>query len=155
LRCLKENAVGGLIVVQTSIQIQTIENDSLAIGWAGHRTLTIDRPEADGGRGLGYNGGELLLLAVGACYCNDLFREAAIRMISLKQVQIEVQGDWGGTPAVARQIEFSVTVEAETTQSEILELIRQTDQLAEVPNSLRLGIPVKPGIVRAISTVGK
>lgn len=142
-------------MVQTNIQIQTIENNSLAIGWAGHRTLTVDRPEADGGRGLGFNGGELLLLAVGACYCNDLFREAAIRMITIKQVQIEVQGEWGGTPAVARQIEVSVTVEAETTQSEILELIHQTDQLAEVPNSLRLGIPVKLGLVRALSTVDK
>jgi organic hydroperoxide reductase OsmC/OhrA len=155
LRCLKEKAVGGLRVVQTNIQIQTIENNSLAIGWAGHRTLTVDRPEADGGRGLGFNGGELLLLAVGACYCNDLFREAAIRTITIKQVQIEVQGEWGGTPAVARQIEVSVMVEAETTQSEILELIHQTDQLAEVPNSLRLGIPVKLGLVRALSTVDK
>ncbi|MDB5079253.1 MAG: oxidoreductase [Chloroflexi bacterium] len=139
---------------QTSVQIKTMDNASLAVGWAGERTLTIDRPLAVGGMGLGYNGGDLLLLAVGACYCNDLFREAALRAVSIKRVHIEVQGEWGGNPVRARQIEILVTVEAENSQSDILELISHTDQLAEVPNSLRFGTPVKLGTVRALSTVG-
>ena len=33
------------------------------------------RPKADG-RGSAVNGGELLMLALATCFCNDLYREA-------------------------------------------------------------------------------
>jgi hypothetical protein len=38
--------------------------------------------------GLGFNGGELLLLAIGGSYCNDIFREAAKRGMVIKSVQL-------------------------------------------------------------------
>jgi uncharacterized OsmC-like protein len=64
-------------MAQTSVRVRTVQDACVAVGWAGHRTLTVDRPEQAGGMGLGFNGGELLLLAIGGCYCNDIFREAA------------------------------------------------------------------------------
>jgi hypothetical protein len=50
---------------QTCVEIRTIEGGSLAVGSSGSRTVTIDRSKEAGGLGLGFNGGELLLLAIG------------------------------------------------------------------------------------------
>ena len=52
-------------MAQTSVRVRTVQGACVAVGWAGHRTLTVDRPEQAGGMGLGFNGGELLLLAIG------------------------------------------------------------------------------------------
>ena len=88
--------------------------------------------------GLGFNGGELLLLAIGGCYCNDLFREAARRGLVIKSVQVVVEADWGGEPVRAQRVTLAPRVEAG-----ILDLITSTDRMAEIPNSLRLGTPVR------------
>ncbi len=92
--------------------------------------------------GLGYNGGELLFLAIGACYTNDIFREASKRGINVKSVQVDVEGGWGGDPMRAQNVVFSAKVEAEASENEIMELIQQTDRVAEIHNSLRMGTQV-------------
>jgi putative redox protein len=119
-----------------------MHESSTAIGWAGNRTLTIDRAQDAGGMGLGYNGGEMLFLAIGACYTNDIFREAPKREINVKSVQVDVEGEWGGDPVRAQNVVFSAKVEADTSEEEIMELIRQTDRVAEIHNSLRMGTQV-------------
>jgi putative redox protein len=119
-----------------------MHESSTAVGWAGNRTLTIDRPRDAGGMGLGYNGGELLFLAIGACYTNDIFREASMRGINVKSVQVDVEGEWGGDPVRAQNVMFSPKVEADASAKEIMELIHHTDRVAEVHNSLRMGTQV-------------
>ncbi len=140
-------------MAQTSVRVRTVQDACVAIGWAeqGHRTLTVDRPEQAGGMGLGFSGGELLLLAIGGCYCNDIFREATKLGIVIKSVQVDVQADWGGDPVRAQQVTYSTRIEAEASEAEILALIEQTDRVAEIPNSLRLGTPVTLTGVQAIS----
>jgi len=101
--------------------------------------------------GLGYSGGELLLLALGACYCNDIFREAAKRGIVVKNVQVEVSGDWAGDPVRAQNVSFAATVEAEASEDEIEDLMRYTDKVAEIHNSLRLGTNVTLASTNAVS----
>jgi putative redox protein len=126
-------------MAQTSVRVRTVQDACVAVGRTGHRTLTIDRPEQAGGMGLGFNGGELLLLAIGGCYCNDLFREATKLGVLIKSVQVDVQADWGGDPVRAQNVTYSTRVEAEASEAAILTLIEQTDRVAEIPNSLRLG----------------
>lgn len=138
-------------MAQTTVQIRTVHEASTAVGWAGQRTLTIDRPEQAGGLGLGYSGGELLLLSIGACYCNDIFREAAKQGITVKSVQITVEADWGGEPVRAQNVTFSAKVEAEATEEDIRALMEHTDGVAEIPNSLRLGTPVHMTNIQAVS----
>ena len=121
------------------------------LGIARSPTLTIDRPEQAGGMGLGFNGGELLLLAIGGCYCNDIFREAAKLGMVIKSVQVDVQADWGGDPVRAQNVTYSTRIEAEASEAAILALIEQTDRVAEIPNSLRLGTPVLLTEAQAIS----
>ena len=98
---------------QSSIEIRTLPGTSVALGSSGPRTVTIDRTKDAGGEGLGFNGGELLLLAIGGCYSNDIFREAARKGIQVHAVQLRVSADWGGAPVRAQNVEFSVTVEAD------------------------------------------
>ena len=57
----------------------TVQGKPTAIGSAGPFTLVVDRPAEAGGGGVGFNGGELLYLAVAGCISNDLFREAPRR----------------------------------------------------------------------------
>jgi uncharacterized OsmC-like protein len=137
-------------LAQTSDRVRTVADACVAVGWTEHRTLTVDRPEQAGGMGLGFSRGELLLLAIGGCYCNDLFREAAKLGMVVKSVQVDVQADWGGDPVRAQHITYSTCIEAEVSEAEILALIAQTDRVAEIPNSLRLGTPVTLAEAQAI-----
>lgn len=114
----------------------------MAVGSSGPRTVTIDRSKEAGGLGLGFNGGELLLLAIGGCYSNDIFREATRRGIVVRNVHVTVSADWSGDPVRAQNVSFAVVVDAEAAEQEILDLIQHTDQVAEIPNSLRLGTSV-------------
>jgi putative redox protein len=138
-------------MAQTSIRIRTVQDACVAVGWAGQRTLTVDRSEQAGGMGLGFNGGELMMLAIGGCYCNDVFREAAKLGMVIKNVQVDVQADWGGDPVRAQNVTYSARIEAEASEADILALIKQTDRVAEIPNSLRLGTPVMLTEAQAIS----
>jgi len=135
----------------TTVEIRTVSGSSLAVGSSGSRTVTIDRAKDAGGLGLGFNGGELLLLAIGGCYSNDIFREAAKRGFDVKNVQVIVIADWGGEPVRAQNVSFDVVVEADATEADIVELIRHTDRVAEIPNSLRMGTDVKISGIRAIA----
>jgi len=101
--------------------------------------------------GLGFNGGELLLLAIGACYTNDLYREAAKQQLTIQSVQVDVDADWSGDPVRAQNVSFSVKVEARASEREILDLITHTNRVAEIHNSLRMGTAVELGKTEAIS----
>jgi len=136
----------------TTVEIRTLSGSSLAVGASGVRTITIDRAKEAGGLGLGFNAGELLLLAIGGCYSNDIFREAGKRNISVKSVQVTVRAEWAGDPVRAQEVSFDVSVEADASEEEILELIRHTDRVAEIPNSLRLGTEVKLQQSKAIAS---
>jgi putative redox protein len=138
-------------MAQCSVLIRTLPDTSVAIGAAGGRTVTIDRAKESGGEGLGFNGGELLLLAIGGCYSNDVYREAAKRGIVVHSVSVRVSADWGGNPVRAQNVSFSVKVEADASEPDILELIRHTDRIAEIPNSLRLGTAVTLGEIEAVA----
>lgn len=45
-------------------------------------------PGRDSGFGSGINGGELLMLALATCYCNDLYREAARLGVVIDSVEV-------------------------------------------------------------------
>lgn len=139
-------------VADTNVQVRTINGTSAAVGWSGPRTVTIDRSEEAGGLGIGFSGGELLLMAIGACYTNDLYREAAKRGVKVRSASVNVSGDWGGEPARARGVAFSVRVEASASEAEILALIEHTDKVAEIHNSLRLGTQVTLAKREAVPT---
>jgi putative redox protein len=125
-----------------AVQVRNIEGGPTAIGSAGSHTLVVDRPVEGGGGGLGFNGGELLYLAVAGCISNDLFREARARDIHLTNVRVTVNGDFSGDPAVSGPLEYDVEIEGDAAPDELRALVEHVDRIAEIPNSLRAGTPV-------------
>lgn len=92
--------------------------------------------------GSAVNGGELLCLALATCYCNDLYREAARRGISLDGVEVEAAAEFGGPGEPARQVTYRARVRSSAPADVIEELLAHTDTVAEVHNTLRAGTTV-------------
>lgn len=112
----------------------------------------ITIPPKSSGYGSSANGGEMLFAALATCYCNDIYREAAKRGITVRNVQVEVSGSFGDAPgSVAENVSYSATVEAEADVGAIEALMRHTDTVAEIQNTLRLGMAVTLASVRAVS----
>jgi uncharacterized OsmC-like protein len=124
------------------VEVRNVAGRPLAVGSAGGHTLIVDRPAEGGGDGLGFNGGELLYLAIAGCVSNDLFREARAAGIELQSVSVRVGGDFRGDPAVSDPVEYEVTVEGAAPADRLRELVGHVDRIAEIPNSLRAGTAV-------------
>ena len=95
-----------------------------------------------GGRGSSVNGGEFLMLALATCYCNDLFREAARLGIPLEAATVEATADFPGIGLAASGISYRATLESSATAGQLATLLRETDAVAEVHNTIRAGVPV-------------
>jgi putative redox protein len=128
--------------VSFEVEFRNTHGHAASIGSAGPYTLVVDRPADAGGQGLGFNGGQLLYLAIGGCVSNDLFREASARGIRLTHVRVRVVGDFDGDPAVSQDVAYDVAVAGEASHEQLQELVSHVDAIAEIPNSLRRGTPV-------------
>lgn len=94
------------------------------------------------GYGSSVNGGELLFLALASCYCNDIYREAAKRNIKVEKVEVNVEGNFGTEGEPAKNVVYHAKVFAQSSQDEIREMMKFTDTVAEIQNTLRVGTPV-------------
>ncbi len=126
-------------------EVETISVDGrpTALGSAGTFTLVVDRTRGAGGGGLGFNGGQLLNMAVAACISNDLFRDAARDGIQLRRVRVTAHSDYAGTPPVSTPIEYEVEVDGDAPTERLAELVSAVDRMAEIPNSIRGGTEVR------------
>lgn len=129
------------------VETRTVAGRPAAVGRAGPYTLVVDRPLDGGGDGIGFNGGQLLYLAIAGCVSNDLYREAGGMGISLERVRVTVRGDFAGDPAVSGPVEYDVEVEGDAPPERLRELVEHVDRVAEIPNSLRGGTAVRLGRV--------
>jgi uncharacterized OsmC-like protein len=134
-----------------SVHVRSAHEGNFSVGWTGQHSLVIDRPPSEGGQGMGFDGRQLLLLALGACYTNNLFREAAKRELDVVGIRVIVECDWTDEPVRAQNIQFSTRVEADASEDEIMDLIQQVDQIAEVHNTLRAGTHVQLIEAEAVS----
>jgi len=130
------------LTVSFEVEFRNVAGDATAIGSAGPYALVVDRPAGGGGRGQGFNGGQLLYLAIGGCVSNDLFREASARGISLSTVRVVVRGDFAGDPAVSEDVSYEVEVTGNASSEQLRDLVSHVDAIAEIPNSVRRGTPV-------------
>ena len=95
------------------------------------------------GFGSSVNGGELLLLAVATCYCNDLYREAIRLGISIDSVEVEASAEFDGPGLAAKNIRYRAKVASSSSEAEIARLLKETDGVAEIHNTLRAGATVQ------------
>jgi len=94
------------------------------------------------GKGSAINGGEFLVLALATCYCNDLYREAARLGFAVESVEVEATAEFPGVGLAATNIKYKAKVLSSASAAEITELLRQTDAVAEVHNTVRSGVAV-------------
>ena len=118
------------------------------------RTGTTTQPLAIAakatGRGSAVNGGELLMLALATCYCNDLYREADRLGIAIDGVEVEASADFTGVGLAASNIRYRATVSSTAPAESIATVLRETDAVAEIHNTVRAGVPValEPSVER-------
>lgn len=100
-------------------------------------------PAKGDGRGSSVNGGEFLMLALATCYCNDIHREAARMGIPVQSVEVEASADFEGVGLAASGIRYRARVESTAGAEQIERLLKHTDAVAEVQNTVRAGVPVE------------
>jgi putative redox protein len=129
--------------MRIEVETRNLNGQVTSLGMAEQFTLVVDRPTEGGGGGLGFNGGQLLYLAVAGCISNDLFREARVAGIELENVRVKVGGNFVGEPAVSDEILYEVEMKGDAPEERLRALVDQVDEIAEIPNSLRQGTRVR------------
>jgi organic hydroperoxide reductase OsmC/OhrA len=104
------------------------------------KSLTV--PSREIGFGSSLNGGELLMLALATCYCNDLYREAARLGIGIESVEVSASADFEGIGVAASNIRYRARIASTSSEADIARLLRETDAVAEIHNTVRAGVRV-------------
>lgn len=123
-----------------SVSLRSVPDTQAAIGWAAGHTVVIDRPEGRaGGLGLGFNGGQMIALAIGGCFCNDLRYVAEEMGATIDELFIDVTIALDGTPPLVTSADIRASV---TGSGDIAELVRRATAESTVSNSVQRGFPV-------------
>lgn len=130
----------GTLLISASVE-SAFEQHRVTLTTAG-KSHALEIAPRNSGFGSSANGGELLCLALATCYCNDLYREAAKRSVEVLGVEVQASATFGAEGLPASRLSYRVSVRAKAAEDVIRDLITHTDQVAEVQNTLRLGIPV-------------
>lgn len=125
-----------------SARVENSKNNHKVFLQTGDNIHSILIPPKPTGYGSSANGGELLFLALASCYCNDIYREAAKRNIKVERVEVNVEGDFGTEGEPAQNVTYRAKVFAQASEEEIREMMKFTDTVAEIQNTLRIGKPV-------------
>lgn len=125
-----------------SVSLRNVPGTRAAMGWAAGHTLVIDRAEGRaGGMGLGFNGGQMIALAIGGCFCNDLRYVAEAMGVDLDTIEVDVEIELGGQPLLVTSATMRVHVTA-GPGVDVAEVIRRAEADSTVSNSVRAGFPV-------------
>ena len=126
----------------TRIEYLMLPGTRAAVGRAGTHSVVADRPEGKaGGMGLGFNGGELLALAIGGCFCNDMQAIADEIGVAIADLSVSVEVDFGGSPS--RATGARMTVECSLADgSDPSGLIERAKAVTTIGNSVNAGFPV-------------
>jgi organic hydroperoxide reductase OsmC/OhrA len=127
-----------------TVQLRSIPDTEAALGWADGHTIVVDRPDGKaGGMGLGFNGGQLLGLAIGGCFCNDLRYVAHDMGIRLASIQVDISVTFEGTPMLVKEATMQVAATPVDKNADIDAVIARANEISSVSNSLRRGVPVQ------------
>jgi organic hydroperoxide reductase OsmC/OhrA len=125
-----------------SMTVEYRSDGKAAIGRAGEHKVIADRPSGKaGGEGRGFNGGELLALAIGGCFCNDVQYTADEMGLDVEELRVIVTLDLDGSPLLATSAEMQVHCQLRNA-GDLAELLRRAEERSTVANSVRAGFPV-------------
>ena len=134
--------------------VRNAANDHQAVVSTGGQARRIEIPAKTAGQGSSVSGGELLLLALATCYCNDIYREAAKRSIVVRAVDVTADAEFSAEGQAATDVTYRARVTAEAPETAILDLLRHTDRVAEIQNTVRASVPVTLASAEAVAVDG-
>lgn len=137
--------------MKISARVENGENQHQVTLTTNNNSHSIVIPPKSSGFGSSANGGELLFLALATCYCNDIYREAAKQNIKVEKVEVEVDGDFGAEGEPAKNVTYKAKVVSKASEQEIRELMKHTDTVAEIQNTLRVLTPVKLSEIQVVT----
>jgi organic hydroperoxide reductase OsmC/OhrA len=105
-------------------------------------TQCLSVPARSAGPGSSVNGGEFLMLALATCFCNDIYREAGRLKIPVDAVEVEARADFDGVGLTATNITYRARIASPAPNDAVATLLRETDAVAEVHNTVRAGVSV-------------
>lgn len=132
------------------VELRSVDGGPTAVASSGPHSVLTDRPASAGGRGLGFNGGQLLYAAIAGCFSNDLFREASTLGLQLTRVNVTVDGDFRARGEPSQPITVDVELAGDAPEERLRALVELVDGIAEIPNSIRGTTPVALGSVNLI-----
>lgn len=125
-----------------NVHLRNLPDTEAVVGWAGGHTIVADRPVGKaGGQGLGFNGAELLALAIGGCFCNDLRYVAEEQGVKLTEISVNVSLELKGKPLLATSASLSVKVKT-LDGSDPAPIVEMAESSCMVSNSLIRGVQV-------------
>jgi organic hydroperoxide reductase OsmC/OhrA len=126
----------------TTIVYRSLPGTRAAVGVAEHHSVIVDRPDGRaGGQGLGFNGGELLALALGGCLCNDLQVLADEMGLVVETLEVAVSLEFDGKPSRTTGAKIDIRCDL-ADGKDPTELIERAKAFTNIGNSVRAGIPV-------------
>jgi len=127
----------------TTVEYRVLPGTRAAVGRAAAHHVIADRPPGKaGGMGLGFNGGELLALAIGGCFCNDMQAIADEMGLTIVDLRVTVSVDFAGEPSRASEARMDVECTL-ANGADPDELIARAKRITTIGNSLRAGFPVE------------
>lgn len=130
-------------MVAMTVELRSVDGTQAAMGWAGQHTIVVDRPDGTaGGQGLGFNGAQLLALAIGGCFCNDLRYVADELTVEIKRIAVSVTIDLDGDPLTATAATMSVQCDL-ADGSDPSDIIEKATAGCMARNSISKGFPVE------------
>ena len=126
----------------TTVEYRVLPGTRAAVGRAAAHHVIADRPPGKaGGMGIGFNGGELLALAIGGCFCNDMQAIADEMGLTIVDLRVTVSVDFAGEPSRASEARMDVECTL-ANGADPDELIARAKRITTIGNSLRAGFPV-------------
>ena len=90
-----------------------------------------------------FTGAHLLHLSIAGCVLNDVYREAETLGVVVDGVRVSARGDFDRETWQSTGAEYQVEISSESAQSEIEQLLRVVDDVAEIPRALRAEAKVR------------
>jgi organic hydroperoxide reductase OsmC/OhrA len=129
-----------LMKITASVKNEGRAHEVVVTTGAAATALSIPAKAPHGGSAI--NGGELLVLALATCYCNDLYREAARAGIAVEAVEVEAAADFDGVGLAATNVRYRARIRSDASDDRVRALLEATDAVAEVHNTVRAPIAV-------------
>lgn len=129
----------------TTIEYQLLAGTRAVVGVSGGHSVIADRPAGiAGGLGLGFNGGELLALAIGGCFCNDLQAIADEMDLTIADLRVSVTIEFDGQPSRATGARMEVDCKLADGANPAT-LIERARSITTISNSIHAGVPLEIG----------